>query len=134
MQSTVRRQKRNGIMFTGELGRLFVNRRNVYGKPVEELKRNPLPSGAEPLPADASLRDDTLAHMANFFECIRTRQRPASDVEVQHRSVTACHLANIAIRLGRKVRWDSQSERIVDDEEANGWLRRAERAPYVIEG
>ena len=80
------------------------------------------------------MRDDTLAHMANFFHCINTRKKPVSDVDVQHRSVTACHLANIAIRLKRRIAWDSQEERIVGDKEANGWLCRPQREPYVIMG
>ncbi len=134
VQSKVRRQKRNGIMFTGESGRIFVNRRNVYGKPVEDLQHNPLPSGMEPLAADASLHDDTLAHMANFFDCIKTRRKPASDIETQHRSVTACHLSNIAILAKRKIMWDSRTEQIVGDDEANSWLHRPQPEPYTIKG
>ena len=41
--------------------------------------------------------------MGNFFACIKSRETPISDVESQHRSVSACHLANISLRLGRKL-------------------------------
>jgi len=117
---------RNGIMFTGNKGRVFVNRGGVYGKPVEELKANPLP-------ADAWRVYPSRDHMGNFFECVKTRKQPASPVEIQHRTVTACHLTNISLRLGRKITWDPEKERIVGDEEANAWQKRRQRAPYLIE-
>ena len=118
---------RNGIMFIGEKGRVFVNRRGVYGKPAEELKENPLP-------ADAWRACPSRDHMANFFECVKTRNEPVSPVRIQHRTITACHLTNISLRLKRKLTWDPQSEQIVGDEEANGWQRRDQRAPYLIGG
>jgi myo-inositol 2-dehydrogenase/D-chiro-inositol 1-dehydrogenase len=118
-------EKRNGIMFTGDRGRLFVNRGGAFGKPVEELPQNPLPEDRVRLYES----DD---HMGNFFECVKTRQQPASTVGVAHRVITACHLGNIAIRLKRKIRWDAQAEQIVGDPEANTWLSREQRAPYLV--
>ena len=54
--------------------------------------------------------------MDNFFECARDRSTPVSDVWSHHRSLTTCHLANIAIRLGgRKLTWDPAKEQIVGD-------------------
>jgi hypothetical protein len=70
--------------------------------------------------------------MGNFFDCVQTRQQPISDVASQHRSVTTCHLGNIALRLGRSLRWDAQAERFVGDDEANTWLRRTQRRGYEI--
>ena len=61
------------------------------------------------------------SHMANFFECVKTRKLPISDVFTHHRSMTTCHLANIAIRLGRKLNWDPDSEQITGDSEAQSW-------------
>lgn len=117
---------RNGIMFIGDKGRVFVNRGGVYGKPVDELKENPLPADAWRV----YLNND---HMGNFFECIKTRQQPASTVEIQHRTITACHLTNISLRLGRKIAWDPDQQQIVGDREANGWLKREQRTPYLVE-
>ncbi|MGQ9574294.1 MAG: Gfo/Idh/MocA family protein [Thermoguttaceae bacterium] len=118
---------RNGIMFTGDQGRLFVNRGKVYGKPVEQLKENPLPPSAVRLYQSND-------HMGNFFECVKTRKQPISTVEVAHRVITACHLGNIAIRLKRKIIWDAQNEQIVGDAEAASsiYVRRPQRAPYQI--
>ena len=66
-----RRYNRNGIMFIGEKGRVFVNRGGVYGKAVEELKENPLP-------ADAWRVYPSSDHMANFFDCVKTRKQPCT--------------------------------------------------------
>jgi len=70
--------------------------------------------------------------MGNFFDCIQTRRTPISDVVSQHRSVSTCHLANIAIRLGRKLQWDPAKEEFVGDAEANRWLRREQRKGYEV--
>jgi len=118
---------RNGIMFIGDRGRIFVNRGGVYGKPAEELQENPLPD-------DAWHVYPSTNHMGNFFECVKTRRQPASTVQIQHRTVSACHLTNISLRLGRKIAWDPETQQVVGDDEANGWQRREQRAPYVIPG
>jgi predicted dehydrogenase len=71
-------------------------------------------------------------HMENFLRCVRTRQEPAAPVEVGHRSVSVCHLGNIAMMLGRKVKWDPVTERFVNDPEADRLLARAMRAPWHL--
>lgn len=111
---------RNGIMFIGERGRLFVNRGGIYGKPFEELKQNPLPD-------DRWRVRPSRNHMENFVECIKARDEPVAPVRIEHRTVTTCHLTNISPRLGRPIRSDPQAEQIVGDEEANSWLRRDQR-------
>ena len=66
-------------------------------------------------------------HQRNFIECIRSGDRPAADIEIGHRSAVLCHLGNIACRMGRSLKFDPASERIVGDEEANGLVRRKYR-------
>ncbi len=122
----IRSENRNGILFIGDRGRIFVNRGGAFGKPIEQLADHPLPTRAVRLPVS----DD---HMGNFFQCVVSRQKPITSVHVAHRVVTACHLGNIAMRLRRKLRWDPQTEQIVGDAEANSWLSRPQRRPYVIE-
>ena len=118
--------QRNGIMFIGDKGRVFVNRGAVYGKAVEELPENPLP-------ADAWRVKPSNNHMKNFFDCVRSREEPVAPARIEHRSVTACHLANISMRLGgRKLQWDPEKERFVNDSEANAMLQREQRSPYTI--
>jgi len=70
--------------------------------------------------------------MRNFFECVRTREQPVSDVYTHHRALTTCHLANIAMRLGRTIKWDAKSEQIVGDAEARKWQSREQRKGYEI--
>jgi hypothetical protein len=137
---TVRDTGRNGIMFIGSEGQIFVNRGTISGKPVEDLEQNPLPRESFKLYARDNLSrpermgklDSIVNHMGNFFDCIQTRQTPISDVVSQHQSVTTCHIGNIALRLGRPLKWDPQAERFVGDDEANTWLRREQRSGYEI--
>ena len=69
-------------------------------------------------------------HVRNFLDCIVSRQRTIADVEDGHRTATACHLANISLRLGRKVKWDASKEQIVGDREASAMLVRPYRKPW----
>jgi predicted dehydrogenase len=114
-----------GVLFEGDAGRLYVNRGRIAGKPVEELAERPLP-------ADAIKLYQSADHMGNFFDCIKSRETPISDVVSQHRSVSACHLANISLRLGRKLNWDAAKEEFVGDAEANAMLSQPQRAPYEV--
>jgi predicted dehydrogenase len=69
------------------------------------------------------------SHTQNFLECVRTRRSPNADVEVACRTVTVCHLGNIAYQLKRPLRWDPDREVFIVDEEANRFLDRARREP-----
>ena len=116
---------RNGVMFIGDRGRIFVNRGGIYGKASEELEKNPLPPDAWRVPTSND-------HMENFFACVKSRQEPVSPVRIQHRTITACHLTNISIRLNRAITWDPAKEQIVGDAEAESMIRRVQRTPYEI--
>ena len=69
-------------------------------------------------------------HMENFFKCVQDRSEPISDVFSHHRAITTCHLANISIRLGRKLQWDPKTEQMVDDKDANAWQSRKQRKGF----
>jgi hypothetical protein len=64
---------------------------------------------------------------------VKSRREPIEPVEVGHSTANICHCGNIAMRLGRKVQWDPKTETFVDDEEANGMLRRPYRGQWSIE-
>jgi hypothetical protein len=69
-------------------------------------------------------------HARNFLDCVKSRQRPIADVEGGHQVTTACHLANLSLRVGRKLRWDPVKEEIPDDREAAAMLERPYRKPW----
>jgi predicted dehydrogenase len=72
-------------------------------------------------------------HLENFFACVESRHRPNADIEEGHRSTLLCHLGNISYRLGgRKLTFDGKTETFVNDSEANKYLKRAPREPWVI--
>jgi hypothetical protein len=85
--------------------------------------------------ADTSgdIRAQLKQHVSNFLDCIKTRREPISDLESGHRVATACHLANLSLRLGRRLRWDADKETILDDPEAAKMLVRPYRAPWDAE-
>ncbi len=71
-------------------------------------------------------------HVRNFLECIKSRRLTASHPELAHRAHTIAHCANICLRLGRKVRWNSETEQFIDDDQANRMLRRVMRPPWQV--
>jgi Oxidoreductase family, C-terminal alpha/beta domain len=84
----------------------------------------------EPLEASGSELEQFDLHVRNFIDCIKSRARPNADVEFGHRATTACHLANISLRTGRKIRWDPEKEEIAGDREASAYLARPYRKPW----
>ena len=129
----IRHDTANGIRVVGTEGEFFVSRGNLVGKPVDDLKKNPLPSYALKNLYKGHEPGGGNAHMRNFFECIASREQPISDVHTHHRAMTTCHLANIAIRLNRTIKWDPKSEQILDDKEAAQWISREQRKGYEID-
>lgn len=115
----------NGILFTGEDGWIFVNRSRIDASDMALLDE-PLGDGAVRL----YVSDD---HMGNFLDCVRSRETPICDVEVGHRSVSVCHLENIALNLRRPLTWDPKEEHFVGDEQANSLLRREMRSPWTLD-
>jgi hypothetical protein len=119
----------NGILFEGTEGRFFVNRGKVTGKPVEQLKDKPLPEGAIEAVYGGKVSEN---HTANFTDSIKSRKQPISDVWSHNRMLEICHLANIAMRLGRELNWDPAKREIVGDAEANSFLARENRKGFEI--
>lgn len=120
----------NGILFEGTEGRFFVNRGKITGTPVEELKTKPLPDGAIEEIYGGKVSEN---HTVNFIDAMRSRKQPISDVWTHNRMLEICHLSNIAMRLGRPLRWDSEARQIVGDDQANAFLARPSREGFAIE-
>ncbi len=121
----------NGIWFEGDKGRIFVNRGRISGAPVEAL------TAAEKDAYDKEIAKlykgkPRTGHMQNFLDCVREGGEPVADVASHHREVSSCHMCNIAMLLGRKLRWDPVKEQFIGDEQANALVSRPQRAPYTI--
>lgn len=73
-----------------------------------------------------------MGHHRNFLDCVKTRAKTIAPPEVAHRSTTTCHVANICLRLGRKLTWDVEAERFVNDPQADRLMARAMRSPWRL--
>ena len=124
-----------GAIFVCEKGKLEINRNKYTSNPPEiaqELNKRLDIIEEERKWSDNLALWQAKWHLQNWIDCIRTRELPVADVEIGHRSVTVCHLANIARAAGRKLRWDPQAERFVGDAEADKMLSRERRQGFEL--
>jgi predicted dehydrogenase len=113
-----------GILFHGSDATLYINReyfeitpdggRNVEARRVKNENRQ------------------GEAHVRNFLDCVKSRQRPTSDIEIGHRSTTTCLLGNVALRSGRRIVWNANTEKIEGDGVASKYLSREYRKPWKL--
>jgi predicted dehydrogenase len=91
-----------------------------------------VPTRTEPMKDEGyeQVRDQFVPHVRDFLACIRSRRSPVSDLASAQRTATACHLANVAMRVGRVVRWDDSTRDVVGDAEASALLTKTYRAPW----
>jgi myo-inositol 2-dehydrogenase/D-chiro-inositol 1-dehydrogenase len=120
---------RQGVRFIGEGGWVHVTRGGVTSDPPE-LRKTRIGPGEIHLPRPAG--DHRQGHRRDFLDCVKTRKRPITPAEIGHRSATVAHLGNIAMILGRRIRWDPKREQVIDDPAANRMLGRAMRSPWRI--
>ncbi len=142
--------------FFGTNGSLHVTREGYHVTPDRQIPAaNLMPryEGGHPVgglvkvrePAGRTLRTERIddksgdareqfkLHVRNFLDCVKSRQQPLSDLESGHRVATALHLANLSLRIGRRIRWDAEKEEILDDPEAAAMLVRPYRKPWDAE-
>ena len=113
-----------GGVFIGDQGKIRIGNNVVSSNPEGLAKISP-----EELKFRLPPFSD---HIQNWFDCIKSRQKPVSDVETGHRSAILCHLGNIVRWVGRRLRWDPEQEIFPGDEEANSYLDRPRRKPYEL--
>ena len=119
-----------GLMFYGTEATLYLDRKGFEITPEKEhtpAKVVGLSPPTRPKPDEQSP-----PHIRDFLKSMRSRLRPCADVEVGHRATTAVHLANISLRTGRKLLWDSEHETIIGDPAASALLKRDFRKPYLL--
>jgi predicted dehydrogenase len=116
--------EKGGTTFEGADGTIHVSRGVLEVKP-EKL-------GDELLAASDVHLYESKDHHANWLDCIHSRKLPICDVAIGHRSASVCHLGNIAIRSGKKIKWDPVKEQIVGDDEVAKMTSRHYRAPWSL--
>jgi predicted dehydrogenase len=118
-------RKGHMIRFIGTKGDVCVSRGNRLDTTPGNLANKPLTLGETRLYHSTN-------QWRNWIECMRTRQAPICTAEIGHRTGTICQLAGIAERLERPIKWDPDSETIVDDPMAQRWQSRPRRAGYEL--
>jgi len=116
--------KNNRILFTGTKGTVDVNRQYIRTTPEKLV--------AQKIGANEIHLYESNNHKLDWLNSIHNRSKPISDVEIGCRSVTVCHLGNIAVQLNRPLKWNPGKEIFVNDEEANRLLSRSKRSPWRI--
>ena len=117
-------KNKQGIVFEGTEGWVYVKRRLIDAQPKSLLTSVIGPTEIRLYKSNN--------HKQNFLECIRSRSEPVAPVEIGHRSNTVCILGYIAMLLGRKLKWDTERERFVNDAQANQLLSRPMRSPWKL--
>lgn len=112
----VRFEGDEGWVETGDSGRIELHPASLAGERKRYVRRGTDPAG----------------HGRNFFDCVKSRARTASNPDVMRHSHIACHAAAIAWQLGRKVTFDPVKEAFVGDDEAGAMRTRALRSPWHI--
>ncbi len=124
-----------GAIFLGEQGKIEINRNKFTSNPADiatELRKQVNVTKEEQKWSDSLALWQARWHLQNWLDCLRTRNLPTADVEIGHRSVSVCHLANITRFVGRKLHWDPVRERFEGDDEANRWVVRQRREGYEL--
>ena len=121
-----------GIEFHGTDGTLFVDRSGFEVFP--EMRRR----GKEEVARTASMQMKSVNnshsdHVRNFLDCMKTRKRPISDIEIGHRSTSACLLGNVAFRSKERIEWDVKNQKLISGgSKAQQYVSRNYRAPWKL--
>ncbi len=120
--------RRFGAAFIGTNGTLIADRSNweVYVEEDDDGKRMQAP------PMQFSDRKSHLNHTEDFVKCVKSREKPAGDIEIGHRAALYAHLGNIAYRTGSRLIYDEKNNTIVDNKEATALLTPHYRKPYQL--
>ena len=123
----------NELIISGEKGKIRVNRGSLTGKPVDEIENSPADKAWLAEEVDKLYGGPRQGHMKNFFNAVKSREKPISDVWTHCNSVNSCHMANISMLLNRTVKFDPQKYAFTGDDEATQLMSRKQRAEYAIE-
>ncbi len=117
-------KNKQGVLFEGTEGWVYVKRGTIDANPKSLLTSTIKPD-------EIHLYKST-SHKKNLYECIKSRKETVAPAEVAHRSCSVCLLGDIAMRLGRKLKWDPKNEQFVNDADANKLLSKPMRSPWRV--
>ncbi len=122
-------EKTGGVRFNGTDGWIYVSRETLAANPKSVLDSRIGPDELHLVPLG-----ERTSHMGNWLDCVRKNDPKAlnTPVETGHRSATVCHLANLAMDLGRTLNWDPEREQFIDDAAADRERWRPGRAPWRV--
>jgi predicted dehydrogenase len=110
----------SGAEYIGTKGHMFLSKRGKFELRGE--RNRPLEPTLDSVP-----KASTQENLQNWINCIKSGDKPHANIDIAHRTATAAHLANIAVRTGRTIHFDPAEERIVNNDEANAMLSRKYR-------
>jgi predicted dehydrogenase len=114
-----------GTKWYGESGKwIYVKRGKLEANPASVLK--------EVIGPDEIKLYRSRDHRQNFLDCIKSRKETIAPAEIGHRSISIALLGEIAMLTKRKLRWDPDKERFLNDEQANRMLSRPMRSPWHL--
>jgi predicted dehydrogenase len=114
-----------GVRFEGTEGWVWVTRGAIEASNPSLLKEEFGPNDQRLYKSDN--------HFRNFIDCVKSRQETIAPCENAHRSISVCHLGNIAMLLGRDLKWDPNREQIIGDPSAQWMLNRPLRTPWTLD-
>jgi hypothetical protein len=129
----------NGVRFEGTEGWVFVTRGGARVTASDPAMEGSSPFRVSDPKINAELEPNALRfhsskdHHLDWLESIRSGKPAATTPEQAHRSTSACNIGWVAMKLGRKLKWDPVKEQFIGDEQANAMCSRPQRAPYGLE-
>lgn len=120
----------HGVAFVGEYGTLVVDRQGW--EVIPETSGFGVKEGLEAVPLQKGTGQGLQLHVANFIDCIKTREKPNCDIEIGAHIARFAHLGNISYRTGRRLYWDGENQQFVNDKKADAFAKTNYRAPWVL--
>ena len=118
------KKNKQGVLFEGTEGWVYVMRGQIDAQPKSLMTST--------IGTDEIQLYKSNHHKVNLLECIQSRRETVAPAEIAHRSCTVCLLGEIAMRLGRKLKWDPEKEEFLNDEQASRMLAKPMRSPWVL--
>ena len=129
----------NGVRYEGSEGWIFVSRGAYVASssdPVAKEKSKKALDASDPKILESKIGPNE-THLykiddqhGNWLDCIQSRKDPISPVDMGHMACVVCLISHIAMKIPRKLNWNSKAERFINDDQANALLTRSQRKPY----